>query len=91
MTGCVICLEALFAPYVLPCGHQFHEKCIRKWFAKQINVQFAETMFLTIFALTILHELRKYSGTLLQIATDVAFMSENIAHFRQLMAELNPD
>lgn len=28
---CVVCLEPLFAPKKLACGHLFHQNCIRKW------------------------------------------------------------
>ena len=28
---CSICLEFINSPHQLPCGHIFHEKCIKKW------------------------------------------------------------
>lgn len=29
---CVICMNKLFDVAVIPCGHQFHYQCLRKWF-----------------------------------------------------------
>lgn len=31
---CTICLNNLFKPYVLACGHTFHKSCISRWLKK---------------------------------------------------------
>lgn len=86
---CIICLNELYNPYVLPCGHRFHNSCIRKWIKSKNSCPICrESIFTNINTSEYKTELFKYKGPNLQIAIDIAFQSRTIQEFIEYVKQI---
>ena len=88
-TDCVICLGALYNPYVLPCGHRFHVRCIMKWTKRRNSCPVCrKTIMTNIHTTAFREELNKYNGQMFDLATDVAHQSQTLEEFCKNMIAL---